>query len=84
MFLNILNYAFFTCLNRCRHEFFADYFGDDKPQCIDKCDICSNKEAVKLDLDIFMYGINNRSSIVSNETLVSSDFYGGGRNAIKE
>lgn len=32
-----------------------------------------------------MYGINNRGhTIASNEQLVSSDFYGGGRNAIKE
>lgn len=81
MFLYILNYAFFNCLNRCRHEFFADYFGDDKPQCIDKCDICSNKETVKLDLDIFMYGIN---TINNRSTVVSSDLYGGGRNTIKE
>ncbi|XP_060880859.1 LOW QUALITY PROTEIN: ATP-dependent DNA helicase Q5-like [Metopolophium dirhodum] len=70
---------------QCRHEFFADYFGDTKPQCIDKCDVCSNKEAVKIDLDVFMYGINNRNhTIVSNEQLVSSDFYGGGRNAVNE
>uniref|UniRef100_A0A2S2P906 DNA 3'-5' helicase n=1 Tax=Schizaphis graminum TaxID=13262 RepID=A0A2S2P906_SCHGA len=70
---------------QCRHEFFADFFGDTKPQCIDKCDVCSNKEAVKIDLDVFMYGINNKNhTIVSNEQLVSSDFYGGGRNAINE
>jgi len=32
-----------------------------------------------------MYGINNRNhTIVSNDQLVSSDFYGGGRNAVKE
>ncbi|KAF0773619.1 ATP-dependent DNA helicase Q5-like [Aphis craccivora] len=70
---------------QCRHEFFADFFGDDKPQCIDKCDVCSNKEAVKIDLDVFMYGVNNRNyTIASNEQLVSSDFYGGGRSAVNE
>lgn len=72
-------------LNSCRHAFFADYFGDTKPQCVDKCDVCCNKEAVKLDLDSFMFGLQNMShTIVSNEQLVSSDFYGGGRNAVKE
>jgi len=56
-----------------------------KPECIDKCDVCSNKETLKIDLDIFMYGINNRNrTIVSNEKLVSNEFYEGGRNAIKE
>jgi len=34
---------------------------------------------------MFMYGINNRNrKIVSNEKLVSNEFYEGGRNAIKE
>uniref|UniRef100_A0A2S2QW87 DNA 3'-5' helicase n=1 Tax=Sipha flava TaxID=143950 RepID=A0A2S2QW87_9HEMI len=69
----------------CRHAFFADYFGDAKPQCIDKCDVCCNKEAVKADLDSFMFGLQNMNhTIASNEQLVSSDFYGGGRNAVKE
>ncbi|KAF0760101.1 ATP-dependent DNA helicase Q5-like [Aphis craccivora] len=27
--------------SKCRHSFFADYFGDEKMECIDKCDICS-------------------------------------------
>lgn len=32
-----------------------------------------------------MYGINSRNhTIVSNEQLVSSDFYGGGRNAVNQ
>jgi len=73
------------CSNRCRHWFFADYFGDTKPQCIDKCDVCSNKEAVKLDLDVFMYGLNSRSySISSHEQLMAGDFYEGGRKAVTE
>jgi len=39
-----------------------------------------------MDLDLFMYGINNRNhTIVSNdEQLVSNDSYGGGRNAVNE
>lgn len=32
-----------------------------------------------------MYGMNNRNhTIVSNEQLVSSEFYGGGRSAVNE
>lgn len=32
-----------------------------------------------------MYGVNNRNyTIASNEQLVSSDFYGGGRRAVNE
>lgn len=81
----IFYYIIYIYLNSCRHAFFADYFGDKKPQCIDKCDVCCNKEAVKADLDSFMLGLHNIShTIMSNKQLVSSDIYGGGRNAVKE
>lgn len=73
------------CLNRCRHWFFADFFGDPKPQCIDKCDVCSNNKTVKLDLDVFMYGLNSRGySIASHEQLMAGDLYEGGRKSVKE
>ncbi|XP_050435880.1 ATP-dependent DNA helicase Q5 isoform X2 [Adelges cooleyi] len=82
MFLKMIQYCESV---KCRHEFFADYFGDRKPNCVDKCDVCVNEKTVKLDLDVFMYGINNRlHTFVSNEQLVSSDFYGGGRHSAKE
>lgn len=72
-------------VNRCRHESFANFFGDKKPECIDKCDVCLNKESVKMDLEMFMYGINNQSNIsMSNEEITPNEFYGGGRNAITE
>lgn len=25
---------------RCRHRLFSDYFGDEPPKCVDKCDVC--------------------------------------------
>lgn len=63
----------------------ANYFGDQKPNCINKCDVCLNKERVKLDLDVFLYGLNNKGhTIESNEQIVSGDFYGGGRKALQE
>ncbi|VVC35974.1 Helicase, C-terminal,P-loop containing nucleoside triphosphate hydrolase,ATP-dependent DNA [Cinara cedri] len=82
MFLKMIQYCESVL---CRHGFFADYFGDTKPECIDKCDVCSNKEGVKLDLDVFIYGINSRGhTIASNDQLVSSEYYGGGKKAIQE
>ncbi|XP_060858504.1 ATP-dependent DNA helicase Q5-like isoform X1 [Metopolophium dirhodum] len=26
---------------KCRHRFFSEYFGDERMECIDKCDVCS-------------------------------------------
>lgn len=62
----------------------ANYFGDKKPNCIDKCDVCSNEERVKLDLDVFKNGIINRGHPIESNEQVSGDFYGGGRIAIQE
>ncbi|XP_050532250.1 ATP-dependent DNA helicase Q5-like [Daktulosphaira vitifoliae] len=82
MFLKMIQYCETI---KCRHEFFADYFGDEKPKCIDRCDVCYNEKTVKLDLDTFMYGTNNHlHSLASNEQLINGDFYEGGRQAIKE
>ncbi|XP_014227172.1 ATP-dependent DNA helicase Q5-like [Trichogramma pretiosum] len=32
---------------KCRHALFSKYFGDPDPKCIDKCDVCKSKDAVK-------------------------------------
>ncbi|KAL7291059.1 hypothetical protein TKK_0015192 [Trichogramma kaykai] len=32
---------------KCRHALFSKYFGDPDPKCVDKCDVCKSKDAVK-------------------------------------
>ena len=32
---------------RCRHALFSKYFGDAPPKCVNRCDVCKNKDAVR-------------------------------------
>ncbi|KAJ8688585.1 hypothetical protein QAD02_024380 [Eretmocerus hayati] len=32
---------------KCRHALFSKYFGDPVPQCVDRCDVCKNKDLVR-------------------------------------
>ncbi|XP_053692943.1 uncharacterized protein LOC128741277 [Sabethes cyaneus] len=38
---------------RCRHRLFSDFFGDDPPECIDMCDVCSNPKKVEKAIETF-------------------------------
>ncbi|KAG4076687.1 hypothetical protein HA402_001974 [Bradysia odoriphaga] len=37
----------------CRHKIFSNYFDDIEPNCIDKCDVCTNPEEAKVALGLF-------------------------------
>ncbi|XP_047991514.1 ATP-dependent DNA helicase Q5-like [Leguminivora glycinivorella] len=36
---------------RCRHKTFADFFGEEAPKCVDRCDVCADERAVRRALD---------------------------------
>ncbi|XP_063394808.1 ATP-dependent DNA helicase Q5-like [Cydia fagiglandana] len=36
---------------RCRHKTFADFFGEESPKCVDRCDVCADERAVRRALD---------------------------------
>ncbi|XP_014212125.1 ATP-dependent DNA helicase Q5 [Copidosoma floridanum] len=42
----------FTSL-KCRHSVFSKYFGDPEPQCVNRCDVCKNKDSVRERLSLF-------------------------------
>jgi len=72
---------------RCRHNYFAAYFGDEKMKsCGKRCDTCCNVKQVEKDAQAFKYSEIQRSqAIVSslNVNGVDEDLYGGGRVGIK-
>ena len=72
----------FSCTRRCRHEVFANFFGDKKPKCETKCDVCSDSKFVEQQLNFFStasvdYHTAPRFSLADVED--SAELYGGGR-----
>lgn len=51
IFIKLAIYIFFSC--RCRHAFFAKYFGDPPPNCTNRCDVCKNKNEVQAKITQF-------------------------------
>jgi len=67
---------------RCRHEVFADFFGDTKPKCEKKCDVCKDKKSVEQQLESFQNSIVDYSTtarFAAADGADSVDMYGGGR-----
>ncbi|KAG1698548.1 ATP-dependent DNA helicase Q5 [Nymphon striatum] len=73
----------------CRHKVFADYFGDEPPDCVKQCDYCSNPKAV--DKKNLQFQNACSSNYKSTKDKGPSDFdghydrdlYGGGRMGAK-
>uniref|UniRef100_A0A336LL22 ATP-dependent DNA helicase n=1 Tax=Culicoides sonorensis TaxID=179676 RepID=A0A336LL22_CULSO len=72
---------------KCRHRLFSDYFGDDPPDCADRCDVCKNKEKAAKNLEQFEQ-LSCKSKLKGfidyDADPISSDFYGGGRKGMEE
>lgn len=67
---------------RCRHWIFAEYFGDKRPPCENRCDVCQDAATVEENVSHFLSSTLMRSrKIVSASELNSGweDLYGGGR-----
>ncbi|XP_014289511.1 ATP-dependent DNA helicase Q5 [Halyomorpha halys] len=70
---------------RCRHWTFAQYFGDEKPKCIKKCDVCADQKSVENLLnDFHRIGDSKTLAITSAEYEKNfNDLYEGGRRGLK-
>ncbi|XP_075974744.1 ATP-dependent DNA helicase Q5-like [Anticarsia gemmatalis] len=70
---------------KCRHKTFAEYFGEEHPKCIDRCDVCSDERNVRRALDQHQRRASSAQlrsgGLVVNQDL--SDLYGEGRQGQK-
>lgn len=66
---------------KCRHQFFTDFFGDEKPNCKDMCDACKNKKLCQKNVDSFMQMSSSANLGGYNKMpdLDPEDLYEGGR-----
>lgn len=64
---------------RCRHNVFAEYFGDEKPPCKKNCDVCKDSKVINDQINAFQVKISQYGSSKLRITEDSSDLYGGGR-----
>lgn len=69
---------------RCRHKTFADYFGEETPSCVSRCDACADERSVRRALEQHMR--RAQSATLGHGGLVAhtdhadlGDLYGGGR-----
>ncbi|XP_063707949.1 ATP-dependent DNA helicase Q5-like isoform X2 [Culicoides brevitarsis] len=71
---------------KCRHRLFSDYFGDEPPDCNDRCDVCKNKESASKILEQFLQlGCNSKLKgfIDFDAEPINNDMYGGGRRGMQ-
>lgn len=66
---------------KCRHKTFAEYFGEEPPRCVDRCDACADERNVRRALDQHQRRaasaqLRGGGLIVSQDV---SDLYGEGR-----
>lgn len=67
---------------RCRHLVFAEYFGDAKPKCENRCDVCSDRKSVERQLNDFAMNVTKFNSQPKSADALraeADDLYGGGR-----
>ncbi|KAL1131366.1 hypothetical protein AAG570_010983 [Ranatra chinensis] len=62
----------------CRHWGFSKYFGDDKPDCKNRCDVCTNSKAVEEMLNQFLHS-GEKTVFSLTSCRADPDLYGGGR-----
>lgn len=72
---------------KCRHRLFSDYFGDDPPDCQNRCDVCKNKEVAAKHLEQFQQ-LSCKSKLKGfidyDADQIDHDIYGGGRKGMQE
>ncbi|KYB27113.1 ATP-dependent DNA helicase Q5 [Tribolium castaneum] len=69
----------------CRHKLFSDHFGEPPPKCINKCDYCTDKKAVKKMVEEFhVRNIEYNTVGLSVQSEDYSDLYGGGRKGMED
>lgn len=71
-------------LIRCRHKTFADFFGEEAPKCVDRCDVCADERAVRRALDQHQrraMSARLQGGLVSN--VDPAQLYGEGRYGMK-
>ncbi|XP_044260563.1 ATP-dependent DNA helicase Q5 [Tribolium madens] len=69
----------------CRHKLFSDHFGESPPKCVNKCDYCTDKKAVKKMVEEFhVKSIEYSSVAFKSQSEDYSDLYGGGRREQQE
>ncbi|XP_039289169.1 ATP-dependent DNA helicase Q5 isoform X2 [Nilaparvata lugens] len=67
---------------RCRHAVFAEYFGDAKPVCKTRCDVCVDANNVEQTVHKFLSNTLLRSTKMRSAAEINSsygDMYEGGR-----
>ncbi|XP_071087337.1 ATP-dependent DNA helicase Q5-like isoform X2 [Haliotis cracherodii] len=75
---------------KCRHASIAAYFEDEKPQCDEGCDVCSNPKLVELTMLNLQRGTYASVNKVVGKGGIffmdedASDMYGGGRRGVKK
>lgn len=69
---------------QCRHRLFSDYFGDDPPRCVNRCDCCKNPKQVQKRIEQYhMLTSNSNLKGFIDYDADTSSLYGGGRNGVK-
>jgi len=66
---------------RCRHAVFSRFFGDDIPQCVDRCDVCNDKKGVEKSLEDFQQAALRGKNYIAGplEKFDIKELYGEGR-----
>lgn len=59
----------FNAFYRCRHAVFSKYFGDNPPQCKDRCDVCKDKDIVQTRISQFEMSQTRSRIFKSNNNL---------------
>ncbi|XP_071552976.1 LOW QUALITY PROTEIN: uncharacterized protein [Panulirus ornatus] len=73
----------------CRHNSFAQYFGDEKPSCKKNCDYCSNPRVTEKRVEQWNAAVIRKSEYrfqpvaMCNDGYEDPDLYGGGRRGRK-
>ncbi|KAL4715344.1 hypothetical protein ACJJTC_015115 [Scirpophaga incertulas] len=72
---------------KCRHRTFAEYFGEEVPRCIERCDACRDERGVRRALEQHqrramsarLGGVAGPPVDVAVDAADAADLYGGGR-----
>ena len=57
----------------CRHGVFSSFFGDSKPPCAGKCDVCKDRKAVESQVDKFKQNLDSRWKYKTGALSVAGD-----------
>lgn len=79
--VHTISWQIFKYYYSCRHNVFAEYFGDETPPCKKQCDVCKNGNQVQKQIDSFQSKTSLHSRIL--RLTDDDDLYGGGRKGQK-